>query len=85
LRFKEKFLFCVVADEDLSKISWDSQDHLTRKVLIQRSDALFSNSPAHAELGLGTSAAIWGRRNALPQGVQDPQALHQRLRLPQVQ
>ncbi len=51
-RFKEKYLFCVVADEDLSKISWNSQDHLTRKVLIQRSDALFSANPGTRNWGL---------------------------------
>jgi hypothetical protein len=45
-RFKDKFLFCVVADEDLAKVKWDGQDHLTRKILIQRSSALFSSSPA---------------------------------------
>lgn len=45
-RFKDKFLFCVVADEDLAKVKWDGQDHLTRKILIQRSSALFSGSPA---------------------------------------
>ena len=45
-KFRDKFLFCVVADEDLSKIKWDSQDHHVRKVLIQRSDALFTGSPA---------------------------------------
>jgi len=44
-RFKDKFLFAVVADEDLAKVKWDGQDHLTRKVLIQRSSALFSSSP----------------------------------------
>lgn len=45
-RFKDKFLFCVVADEDLAKVKWDGQDHLTRKLLVQRSSALFSGSPA---------------------------------------
>lgn len=45
-RFKDKYLFCVVSDEDLSKVKWDGQDHLTRKLLIQRSSALFSGSPA---------------------------------------
>lgn len=45
-KFKDKFLFCVVADEDLSKIKWDGQDHLVRKVLIQRSDALFAGNPS---------------------------------------
>jgi ABC-type lipoprotein export system ATPase subunit len=45
-RFKDKFLFCIVADEDLPKVKWDGQDHHTRKLLIQRSSALFSGSPA---------------------------------------
>lgn len=45
-RFKDKFLFCVVADEDLPKMKWVSQAHLSRKVLIQRSDALFSANPS---------------------------------------
>lgn len=44
-RFKDKFLFCVVADEDLPRIAWNSQDHLARKLLLQRSDALFSANP----------------------------------------
>lgn len=45
-KFKDKFLFCVEADEDLSKIGWNGQDHHVRKVLIQRSDALFAANPA---------------------------------------
>ena len=45
-RFRDKFLFCVVADEDLPKLSWDSQDHLVRKLLIRRSSALFSGNPS---------------------------------------
>lgn len=44
-RFKDKFLFCVVSDEDLPKLKWDSQAHHSRKVLVQRSDALFSGNP----------------------------------------
>jgi hypothetical protein len=45
-RFKDKYFFCVVPDEDLSKISWNGQDHHVRKTLIQRSDALFAGNPA---------------------------------------
>lgn len=52
-RFKDKFLFCVVADEDLPKMKWNSQAHLTRKVLIQRSDALFSANPSTRQWALG--------------------------------
>lgn len=52
-RFKDKFLFCVVADEDLPKMKWTSQAHLSRKVLIQRSDALFSANPSTRKWALG--------------------------------
>lgn len=52
-RFKDKFLFCVVADEDLPKMKWVSQAHLSRKVLIQRSDALFSANPSTRKWALG--------------------------------
>ncbi len=45
-RFKDKYLFCVVADEDLPKVKWDGQDHHARKVMIQRSSALFSGNPS---------------------------------------
>ncbi|MBI3677363.1 MAG: hypothetical protein HY243_12190 [Proteobacteria bacterium] len=45
-KFNGKYLFGVVADEDLSRIGWDSQDHHSRKVLIQRSDILFSSNPS---------------------------------------
>lgn len=43
--FKGKYLLGVAADNDLSKIDWDSRDHQTRKVLIQKSDFLFSSNP----------------------------------------
>lgn len=52
-RFKEKYFFCVVADEDLPKLKWDSQDHHTRKVLIQRSDGLFAGHPGTRNWALG--------------------------------
>jgi energy-coupling factor transporter ATP-binding protein EcfA2 len=45
-KFSGKYLFGVVADEDLSRIGWDSQDHHSRKVLIQKSDILFSSNPS---------------------------------------
>ena len=40
--FKNSYLTFVPADEDLSKISWDGQDHQTRKVIIQKSSGLFA-------------------------------------------
>jgi len=51
--FGGKYLFAVVADEDLSAISWNSRDHLTRKVLIQKSDLLFSPNAKTRNWGLG--------------------------------
>lgn len=43
-RFTGKYLFAVVADEDLPSINWNSQDHHARKILIQKSDILFSSN-----------------------------------------
>jgi hypothetical protein len=51
--FGGKYLFGVMADEDLSAIGWDSRDHLTRKVLIQKSDVLFSSNPSTRRWALG--------------------------------
>jgi len=51
--FGGKYLFGVMADEDLSAISWNSRDHLTRKVLIQKSDLLFSSNPSTRRWALG--------------------------------
>jgi energy-coupling factor transporter ATP-binding protein EcfA2 len=51
--FGGKYLFGVMADEDLSAIGWNSRDHLTRKVLIQKSDVLFSSNPSTRQWGLG--------------------------------
>ncbi len=51
--FGSRYLLAVVADEDLSKCSWNGQGHLTRKVMIQKSDILFSSNPSTREFGLG--------------------------------
>lgn len=51
--FEGKYLTFVPADEDLSKISWDSQDHNVRKVIIQKSDGFFSSNQGTREFGLG--------------------------------
>jgi hypothetical protein len=52
-KFKGKYLMGVVADEDLSDIDWNSQDHQTRKVLIQKSDFLLSSNPKTRQWALG--------------------------------
>jgi len=51
--FEGKYLTFVPADEDLSKISWDSQDHNVRKVIIQKSDGFFSANENTIKFGLG--------------------------------
>ncbi len=51
--FSGKYLVGVVADEDLSKIDWNSQDHQTRKVLIQMSDFLVASNPKTCAWALG--------------------------------
>jgi ABC-type lipoprotein export system ATPase subunit len=51
--FKDKYFIAVPADEDLSEISWKSQDHLVRKILISRSNALLAANPNTIEFGLG--------------------------------
>ena len=51
--FEGKYLLFVPADEDLSEISWDSQDHNVRKVIIQESDGIFSSNGGTIKFGLG--------------------------------
>ena len=55
-----KYLFGVMADEDLSSIRWNSRDHLTRKVLIQKSDILFSSNPSTRQWALGKPPYLEG-------------------------
>lgn len=42
--FRGKYLI-VLAEEHTSLMDWDGQDHLTRKVLLQGADAVFSGNP----------------------------------------
>lgn len=51
--FRQRYLFVVAADEDLSLISWDGQGHSTRKALIRKSHMLFSSSPGTRSFALG--------------------------------
>ena len=63
--FGSKCLFIVMADEDLGEISWNSRDHLTRKVLIQKSDLLFSSNGNTRNWGLGKLPYADGQENFL--------------------
>lgn len=40
-------------DEDLSKVSWNAQDHQARKLLIQKSDMLMASNPKTINWALG--------------------------------
>jgi len=51
--FEGKYLLFIPADEDLSDISWNGQDHQTRKVLIQKCDGLISSNANTIRWALG--------------------------------
>jgi len=50
--FKNKYMV-ILAEEYLSLIDWDSQDHNIRKVLLQKSAAIFSGNPKTRDWALG--------------------------------
>lgn len=52
-KFGNKYAFCVPCDEDLSKVSWDGQGHMVRKVLIQKSHLLFTSNQSTRDFALG--------------------------------
>ncbi len=51
--FEGKYLVALPADEDLSKVSWNGQDHQARKLLIQKSDILIATNPNTIQWSLG--------------------------------
>lgn len=75
-RFKDKFLFCVVADEDLPRVKWDSQGHLTRKLLLQRSDALFSGNPSTRNWALARPPYTDGEEHFIKEFISLKPCLH---------
>lgn len=56
-QFKDKYLIVIPVDEDLSKIKWDSQDHLVKKILYQKSNCFFSSNQGTIDFGLGKKHA----------------------------
>lgn len=54
-KFEGMYVMCIPADEDLSQISWNWQDHNVRKVHIQKSDFLFSSNAKTIKWGLGNT------------------------------
>ena len=52
-KFEHKYLIFFPCDEDLSKVSWDGQGHLSRKQYVQMADILFSSNDNTRRFGLG--------------------------------
>lgn len=52
-KFRGQYIICLPADEDLSAISWRSQDHQARKLLVQKSNIFFSTNKNTIDFGLG--------------------------------
>lgn len=51
--FKNKYFILLPCDEDLSKVSWNGQDHHARKLFIQKSDILIATNPNTIKWALG--------------------------------
>ncbi|NTZ84396.1 hypothetical protein FCJ61_15675 [Burkholderia metallica] len=51
--FGNRYVFCIPCDEDLSKVGWNTQGHMTRKVLLQKSHVFFSSNPNTRDFALG--------------------------------
>ena len=51
--FEGKYVIVVPVDEDLSKISWNSQGHMVRKTIYQESNMFFSSNEKTRDFGLG--------------------------------
>lgn len=51
--FEGKYLIALPSDEDLSRVSWNGQDHQARKLLIQKSDVLIATNPSTIQWALG--------------------------------
>ncbi len=52
-RFDGRYLIGIPADEDLSELDWNSQDHHVRKVLIQKSNVIFTSNEKTVLWALG--------------------------------
>lgn len=53
VRFKDKYIIGVPPDEDLSDIDWSSQEHMIRKLIIQKSNFLLASNPNTIRWALG--------------------------------
>lgn len=55
--FGGKYLVIIPVDEDLSDISWNSQEHMVRKALYQEANVFFATNKNTIEFGLGKKHA----------------------------
>lgn len=52
-KFDGKYIVVIPVDEDLSKISWSSQDHMVRKYFYQVANMFFATNKGTIDFGLG--------------------------------
>lgn len=52
-KFKSKYVIAIPVDEDLSKVSWNSQGHQFRKTLYQQCNIFFTSNTSTIDFGLG--------------------------------
>lgn len=52
-KFEGKYIIAIPVDEDLSKLSWTSQDHMVRKYFYQVANMFFSTNKGTIDFGLG--------------------------------
>lgn len=52
-KFDGKYIIAIPVDEDLSKLSWTSQDHMVRKYFYQVANMFFSTNKGTIDFGLG--------------------------------
>lgn len=55
--FEGKYFIVIPVDEDLSDISWTSQEHMSRKNLYQQADMFFSSNKKTRDFGLGIKSS----------------------------
>jgi hypothetical protein len=51
--FQDRYVFAVPADEDLSELDWNSQEHQTRKTYLAKAHMVFSGNPGTRDFALG--------------------------------
>lgn len=79
-KFKDKYLL-IYAEEDMSNISWNGQDHLVRKNIMQVSNMIFCSNEKTREIAItdefekefrGKKPCIWGSDAHSPEELFNP-------------